>query len=219
MHKISNLTGFGAARHGLDKMTPSMPFSNQRQHPDIPPGGGPGMKQRDAAGVPRQNANRLNHISLSFNVPFSSTLAGPEPNDIIHASPGSFKRWTHPEGAPDGTPTHQLPVHMHNVEALRAFCKMTTETSEGTIQASVTSSEPKPLLGLQLGGPSKSIVTNVCLSGNTDAVKKTRYRIFNNHPICLVGEMAKSFSHVFPKTRLMTELAMRNRGCRPKSSL
>ena len=187
MHKIQNLTGFGAARHGLDKMTPSMPFGNQRQPSDVPPGAGPPMKQRDAAGNPRQNGPRPNHSSLSFNVPFSSNLAGPEPNDVIHATPGAFQRWTHPEDASEDTPTHQLPVHTQNVEALRDFCKNVTDKSDGTIQASVMSSEPKPLLGLQLGGPLKSIVTNVCLSGNPDAVKKTRYRILNNHPICLVG--------------------------------
>ena len=85
-----------------------------------------------------------------------------------------------------GTPTYQLPVHTQNVEALRDFCKVMTETSEGRLQASVTSSEPKPINGLQFGGPLKNMVTNVCLSGDPESVKKMRYRIFNDHPISLV---------------------------------
>ena len=185
MHKITNLTSFGAARHGLDKVTPSMPF--QRQPPDVPQGSVPGIKgPRDAQGIPRQTAPRLNHLSLSFNVPFTSSLSGPEPDDIIHATPGAFTKWTLPEDAPEGTPSHQLPVHTQNVESLRNFCKAMTDSSEGRLQAHVTSSEPKPIPGMHLGGPSKSLVTNVCLSGDPEAVKKMRYRLLNDHPICLV---------------------------------
>ena len=188
MHKISNLTGFGAARHGLDKMTPSMPFGSQRQ-PDLPPTPGPPLKAaRDGAAVPRQTAPRLNHLSLSFNVPFSLGLAGPEPDDVIHATPGAFQKWTNAEGTEDAVPIYQLPVHTQSVDALREFCRTMSETSEGRLQASVTSSEPKPIPGLQLGGPSKAMTTNVCLSGDPDSVKKMRYRIFNDHPICLVRD-------------------------------
>ncbi|KAJ9668169.1 hypothetical protein H2201_001598 [Coniosporium apollinis] len=42
-------------------------------------------------------------VNLSFNVPFSSSLAGPEMEDITYASPGGFARWTHPEGTEEGT--------------------------------------------------------------------------------------------------------------------
>lgn len=205
MHKISNLTGFGAARHGLDKMTPSIPFGNQRQQSDGTPGPPQGIKQaRDPAGVPRQTAPRLNHLSLSFNVPFSSGLTGPEPDDIIHASPDAFKKWTHPADTTEGTPVHQLPIHTQNVESLRSYCKAMSETSEGRLQASVTSSEPKPIPGLHLGGPSKSLVTNVCLSGDPDIVKKMRYRIFNDHPIRLV----RGLPHRLGASLLIHEIAM-----------
>ncbi|KAL9057089.1 MAG: hypothetical protein Q9162_002523 [Coniocarpon cinnabarinum] len=186
MHKISNLTGFGVARHGLDKMTPSIPFGSQRQQPDPSSSPGPMLKNaRDASVIPRPPGGRLNQLSLSFNVPFSQGLAGPEPQGVIHASPGAFRKWTFPEDGEQGLPVSELPVHVQNVETLREFCKTASESSDGRVQASVTSSEPKLVPGLQLGGPSTAMVTNVCLSGDPDSVKKMRFRIFNEHPICL----------------------------------
>ena len=191
MHKISNLTGFGAARHGLDKMTPSMPFGNQRQQPDLTPTPGPPIKtSRDVAAPSRQSTPRPNHLSLSFNVPFSLGLAGPEPDDVIHATAGAFAKWTFQDGVEEGTPVHELPIHAQTVDKIREFCKAESEASEGRVQASVTSSEPKPVPGLQLAGPSRAMVTNVCLSGDAEAVKKTRFRILNEHPICLVSKRA-----------------------------
>lgn len=187
MHKISSLTG--SARHGWDKMTPSMSFGSQRTQHDQP--GMPVMNSKtrqDTTNIPRQGvAPRHNPLSLSFNVPFSSNLAGPEAGDVIHSSPGAFARWTHAERTPDGTQNHKLPIHVGNVEALRAMCRHITDNSEGKIQATVTSSEPRPIPGLQLG-PLNALVTNVCLYGEQDLVRRIRGRILNDSPICLVGK-------------------------------
>lgn len=140
-------------------------------------------------------------VNLSFNVPFSSNLAGPDPDDILHASPGGIDRWLHPEGTPDGTPTHKLPVHAANVDALRKLCREISETerdsgSGSTIEATVTSSEPKALPALQRR-PLKGLVTNVCLSGDADTVHQFRARILNETPVALVREQPDSFPTSF----------------------
>lgn len=167
-------------------MTPSMGFGMPRQQHDL---SGilpvvPKVRQ-EVPPQPRQTAPRHNPLNLSFNVPFSSNLAGPEVDDIIHASPGAFARWTHPDGTPDGTPNHKLPIHGNNVETLRTMCKQVSDNSEGRLQATVTSSEPRPIPGLQLG-PLKALVTNVCLSGDPDSVRAMRGRVLNDTPISLV---------------------------------
>lgn len=123
-------------------------------------------------------------INLSFNVPFSSNLAGPEVEDILHASPGALQRWTFPEGTPDGTPVHMLPVHVSNVEALRVLCRRITETSGGRIEAAVTSSEPKAVPSLQRRP--QGLVTNVCVTADGETARKIRARVLNETPILLV---------------------------------
>ncbi|KAB8336793.1 hypothetical protein FH972_021102 [Carpinus fangiana] len=186
MHKIT-----GSARHGWERMTPNMGFGMQRQQPDLPPhlqqpGPGPGPMRHQtpsATSLSRQQASQhYSPLSLSFNVPFSSNLPGPEPADVLHSTPGAFERWTHPEGHND-EPVHNLPVHAGNVENLSALCQVVSESSEGRIMASVSSSEPKSVPGLM--GPLKALVTNVCLSGDPDAVKRMRGRILNDTPILL----------------------------------
>lgn len=182
MHKISSV------RHGWEKMTPSMGFGSQRQTQqatDQPGAATPPKPRPDAVPTHRQAGQRNSPLSLSFNVPFSSTLAGPEPDDVIHATPGGFARWIHPIGAEEGTPVHKLPVHAGNVERLRAMCKLMTDESDGALQASITSSEPRPIPGLQRG-PLKALVTNVVLSGEPDLVRRMRSRILNDTPIALV---------------------------------
>ncbi len=170
----------------MEKMTPSIGFGGQRQQHDIPPVPSSSTKRSsDATPLPRQTAPRHNPLNLSFNVPFSSNLPGPEVDDIIHGTHGAFDRWTHPEGTEEGTPNHKLPIHAGNVEALRSMCKKMSESSEGRLQATVTSSEPRPIPGLQLG-PLKALVTNVCLAGDPDLVRRMRGRILNDSPICLV---------------------------------
>ncbi|KAL2008600.1 hypothetical protein VTN00DRAFT_6794 [Thermoascus crustaceus] len=177
MHKISNFTG--QARHGWERMTPA--FGMSRPHTDMAtsqslrrPHGAPPM-------TPPTGIDPI--VNLSFNVPFSSNLAGPDPEDILHASPGAIQRWTFPEGAPEGTPIHKLPVHASNVEALRRLCRHISESSGGRIEATVTSSEPKAVPSLQRRP--QGLVTNVCITGDGDTVRKMRAKILNETPISL----------------------------------
>ena len=185
MHKISNFTG--QARHGWEKMTPSMNFGMSRPHHDATMSmTAPPIKRSLGSSALSPAPSPGSAINLSFNVPFASNLAGPEVDDIIHASPGAFGRWTHPDGTADGTPHHKLPVHINNVETLRVLCRQISESSNGVLQATVTSSEPKPIPGVPRA-PLKTLVTNVCLSGEFELVNKCRGRILNDTPISLVS--------------------------------
>ncbi|OJJ96507.1 KH domain protein [Aspergillus aculeatinus CBS 121060] len=176
MHKISNFTG--QARHGWERMTPT--FGMSRPHTDMSshslrrPHGAPPM-------TPPTGIDPT--VNLSFNVPFSSTLAGPDADDVLHASPGALQRWSFPEGTPDGTPVHQLPVHASNVEALRRLCRQITESSNGRVEAVVTSSEPKTVPSLQRRP--QGLATNVCITGDGETVRKMRARVLNETPILL----------------------------------
>lgn len=123
-------------------------------------------------------------VNLSFNVPFSSTLAGPDVDDVLHASPSALQRWSFPEGTPEGTPIHNLPVHTSNVESLRRLCRQITETSNGRVEATLTSSEPKAVPSLQRRP--QGLVTNVCITGEGETVRKMRARVLNETPILLV---------------------------------
>ncbi|KAL1855145.1 hypothetical protein Plec18170_004561 [Paecilomyces lecythidis] len=176
MHKISNFTG--QARHGWERMTPA--FGMSRPHTDMTaqslrrPHGAPPM-------TPPTGVDPT--VNLSFNVPFSSSLAGPDVEDVIHASPAALQRWTFPDGTPEGTPIHQLPVHASNVDALRRLCRQISESSGGRLEATVTSSEPKTVPTLQRRPC--GLVTNVCITGDRDTVYKMRAKILNETPISL----------------------------------
>ncbi|MCJ1426371.1 hypothetical protein MMC29_004274 [Sticta canariensis] len=123
-------------------------------------------------------------VNLSFNVPFSSNLIGPDVEEILHASPEALRRWTFPDGTEEGTPTHKLPVHANNVEQLRRLCKILSDGAVARVEATVTSSEAKPIPTLQQR-PLKGLVTNVCVSGDADMVHKMRAKILNETPIAL----------------------------------
>lgn len=124
-------------------------------------------------------------VHLSFNVPFSSSLPGPDPNEILHASPDALQRWTFPEGTDPASPTYKLPVHVNNLESLRRLCKVLSESSGGRVEAAVNSCEPKATAALQRRPP-KGLVTNVCVSGDAETVHKMRAKILNETPIALV---------------------------------
>jgi hypothetical protein len=187
MHKISNFTG--QARHGWERMTPT--FGMSRPHADISasqqslrrPHGAPPL-------TPPSSVDPT--VNLSFNVPFSSNLAGPDVEDVLHASPGALQRWTFPEGTPEGTPIHKLPVHVNHVETLRRLCRHVSETSGGRLEATVTSSEPKAVPSMQRRP--QGLVTNVCLSGDGETVRKMRAKILNETPISLVRRTPFSLS-------------------------
>ena len=185
MHKISNFTG--SARHGWEKMTPAA-FGISRPNQSVNADGPivPALK-RPLTSSPSSPATPLDStLHLSFNVPFSSNLAGPDGDDILHATPGALERWLHPEGTPEGTPTHKLPVHASNVEALRRLCRELSDGSENNrVEAAVTSSEPKAIPALQRR-PLKGLVTNVCLSGEAEMMHRMRGRILHETPLALV---------------------------------
>ena len=182
MHKISNFTG--QARHGWEKMTPSMGFGMSRPQPELsvtPP------LKRPMTGTPMTpNPAVPGHlVNLSFNVPFNSNLAGPDKEDVLYSSLGGFQKWTHPEGAADDTPVHALPIHTRNVENLRSLCKQMSEGSGENVYATVTSAKPKQVPGMHLTSLT-ALVTNVCISGDAEVVHKMRQKILNETPITLV---------------------------------
>ena len=179
MQRFSNITG--QARHGLEKTG----LVGSRPNPmDMPPM--PQQLKRPINGQPMSpiTPQADGTLHLSFNVPFSSHLAGPEVQEIIHASPKAVERWTFPECTEEGTPLHKLPVHYGNVEQLRRMCRVITEGTHH-VEATVTSAEPKAIPLLQR--PMKGLVTNVCVSGDPEMVSKMRAKIFNESPIMLVG--------------------------------
>ncbi|KAB5572391.1 KH domain-containing protein [Coniochaeta sp. 2T2.1] len=173
MNKLANM------RHWSERMSPAsfgmsrpnnmgMPGINPHQqktavHPGVPPISAP------------QPADALIHYS--FNVPFASDLAGPDTEDILHATADAVLRWTHPEDAPDDVPVYDLPVHAQNLATLRHMCNEITQNSQGAVEAHVLSAKPKTAKGQQ--------VTTVCLSGPADVVSKIREKILNETPITL----------------------------------
>lgn len=195
MHKITNFTG-SAARHGWEKMTPAA-FGMSRPSPANTDGHISPATKRPLNGSPHSPTNPADAVlNLSFNVPFSSNLAGPDGDDILHATPGALERWLHPEGTPEGTPTHKLPVHVRNLEALRRLCRDVCEgTDHPKLEAAVTSSEPKAIPALQRR-PLKGLVTNVCLSGDAETVHRMRGKILNETPLAMVRN-AKGLDAIF----------------------
>ncbi|KAL6245599.1 hypothetical protein RBB50_007598 [Rhinocladiella similis] len=179
MHKISNFTG--QARHGWERMTPAA-FGMSRFHQDMSTPQ-PLRRPQGSPAIGSQSSADLTPVNLSFNVPFASYLAGPDPDDILHSSPGAFQRWTFPADTPEGTPIHQLPVHVQNEERLRSLCTYISDQSGSRVQATVTSSEPKA--GPALHRKSQGLVTNVCISGEGDLVYKMRSKILNETPIMM----------------------------------
>lgn len=220
MQKLSNFTG--QARQSWDRMTPSFGRPHDAQHPpsaqphplQAPPPQGqhpgqaplPGQQPKRPGTNPNATAAATaslppltpaeTAVNLAFNVPFASNLAGPDPDEVLHASPGAFERWTHPAGTDPATPTHKLPAHTRNVEYLRHLCKGLSEASGGRLEAAVTSSEPKPTPAAQRL-PRKGLITNVCVSGEADVVHKTRVKILSQTPIALVSDIP---SREFPQS-------------------
>ncbi|KAL2851997.1 hypothetical protein BJY01DRAFT_244776 [Aspergillus pseudoustus] len=176
MHKISNFTG--QARHGWERMTPA--FGMSRPHAEMA-----SHSLRRAHGAPPMTppTGIDPTVNLSFNVPFSSNLAGPDTDDVIHASPNALQRWSFPEGNPEGKPIHQLPVHISNIESLRTLCNQITESSNGRVEALISSSEPKTVPSLQRRP--QGLATNVCITGDGETVRKMRAKILNETPILL----------------------------------
>ncbi len=183
MHKISNFTG--QARHGMwERMAPAGFGGMSRMHQDMANPQPLRRPPQPSPSVAPQPASDGSPVNLSFNIPFSYGLAGPEKEEILHASPGASQRWTSPAGAAEDAPTHKLPVHVQNEERLRTLCQYLSDQTGGRVQATVSSSEPKT--GPALHRKSQSLVTNVCVSGDADLVYKIRARVLNETPIMMV---------------------------------
>lgn len=200
MHKIQNFTG--QARHGWEKAMPSMGFGMSRPHQQdsmsvTPPPlkrPMPGNSMPGASMSPNPIMPGGNMVNISFNVPFNSNLPGPDKEDVLYSSLGAFQKWTHPDGAGDDVPVHALPVHTRNVENLRSSCKQVSESSGDRLHATVTSSKPKPVPGMQRG-PLTALVTNVCVSGESEIVKGLRQKLLNDTPITLVAIPHRYIAH------------------------
>lgn len=169
MNKLANM------RHWSERMSPNFGMSSR---PNMPmPGIGPHPKVTPQGAPPLTPPHVMDGpIHYSFNVPFASDLAGPDTEDIIHATTDAVLRWTHPEDAPDDVPVYDLPVHAQNLANLRKLCKEVTN-SPLDIEAHVISTTPKNVKGQ---------VTTVCLSGASDLVYRTRETILNETPLSLV---------------------------------
>ncbi|KYK59441.1 KH domain-containing protein [Drechmeria coniospora] len=163
-------------RHWSERMSPNfgmgrpnMPMNNNNlnSHPkNAPQLGGPMNVVQPADAT----------IHYSFNVPLASDLAGPNTEDIVHATTDAVLRWTHPEDAPDDVQVHELPVHAQNLTHLRQLC---ADLCLGPlpIDAHVLSTSPKNGRGQQ--------VTTVCLTGTPELVNKSRETILNEIPISM----------------------------------
>ncbi|KAI8624496.1 hypothetical protein F5Y19DRAFT_480516 [Xylariaceae sp. FL1651] len=114
-------------------------------------------------------------IHFAFNVPFASDLAGPNTEEILHATGDSVLRWTHPGDAPDDIPIYELPIHAHNLANLQNLCQ---ELSRGPlpIEAHVILTLPKHVKGQ---------VVTVSLSGAPELVHKSRETILSDTPLAL----------------------------------
>lgn len=176
MNKLANM------RHWSERMGPNFGMSR----PNMPMNPNPmNPPRRDhipppTAAMPMPQpldlpTNGIVHYAL--NVPFSSDLAGPNTEDILHATKDAVLRWTHSVDAPDDVPVYELPVHAQNLANLRKTCKDITD-GPFNIEAHVISTTPKNAKGNQ--------VTTVCLSGTQEMVQKTREMILNDHQTFLV---------------------------------
>lgn len=181
MNTVSGIAN--SARSGWDRMTraPSMPFGAHRSNnTDIHPQ--PFKRTSTAPSsspVPPPNAP----VTLSFNVPFNSDLAGPRRDEVIYASPGAFDRWILPEGSEE-KPVYDSPVHVQHRENLEMLCETIVRQTNGSIKYFIRSGLPKPVAGMP--PRSKAWVTNVCLRGAYEVVSSARQAILNQTPISLV---------------------------------
>ncbi|OAA47748.1 KH domain-containing protein [Metarhizium rileyi] len=166
MNKLANM------RHWSERMSPNFGMGR----PNMPMNGlNPHQKNAAQTAGPISSPQAADaSIHYSFNVPFASDLAGPDTEDIVHATTDAVLRWTHPADAPDDVQVHELPVHAQNLANLARLCR---DLSVGPlpIEAHVVSS-PKN---------GKGQVATVCLSGSPELVHKSRETILNEIPISM----------------------------------
>jgi hypothetical protein len=128
-------------------------------------------------------------VTLSFNVPFNSDLAGPRRDEVIFSTTGAFDRWIPPEGAEEN-PVYDTPVHAQHRENLELLCEQIVRQTNGSIKYFIRSGLPKPVAGMP--PRSKAWVTNVCLRGPYETVSGARQAILNQTPISLVSPLSRA---------------------------
>lgn len=183
MQKLANM------RHWSERMSPSFGMSSRpnmnmtaiNPHQKAAAPGAPPLSPSPAADTT---------IHYSFNVPFASDLAGPNTEEILHATGDSVMRWTHPGDAPDDVPVYELPVHAQNVANLRTMCLDLTK-GPLPIEAHVITTMPKN---------NKNQVTTVCLSGAPELVHKSRETILNETPLALVCSIYPRWRCLLPSS-------------------
>ena len=184
MNKLANLN----MRHWSERMSPNFGMSNRP--PNMP---GPGMNNMPKLahnGSANVSATSLNQAGMvmsgpifySFNIPLSSDLAGPDTEDILHATTDAVLRWTHNGDAPDDIPVYKLLVHAENFAKLENICKRLAANMD--IETATKSHILKN---------GKTQVTTVCLVGAPDSVYRARETILNEMPLALVRTLT-SFS-------------------------
>lgn len=133
--------------------------------------------------APAKSKDENYPVSYSFCIPFS-ILPGPDPDDIITASPGAKERWIQSvERFNDtDTPAYSLPIHQANVDTLRKLCKEISDALEFKCEAALTVSEPQHGSYRQT---KRGIITNVWLSGHPESVLRARGVIMQNTPVAL----------------------------------
>ncbi|KAI0597927.1 KH domain-containing protein [Biscogniauxia sp. FL1348] len=171
MQKLANM----GMRHWSDRIqSPSFGMSSR---PNMTMTAINPHQKTGAPGAPPLNSSPAadSTIHFAFNVPFASDLAGPNTEEILHATGDAVLRWTHPGDAPDDVPVYELPVHAQNLANLRNLCR---ELTKGPlpIEAHVISTNPKHVKGQ---------VTTVCLSGSPELVHKSRETILSGTPLAL----------------------------------
>lgn len=159
-------------RHWSERMSPNFGMGR----PNMPMNGlNPHQKNAGTGSISSPQAAEAT-IHYSFNVPFASDLAGPDTEDIVHATTDAVLRWTHPADAPDDVQVHELPVHAQNLANLRRLC-LDLSVGPLPIEAHVVSS---------LSKSGRGQATTVCLSGSHELVNKSRETILNEIPIAMV---------------------------------
>lgn len=183
MNKLANM------RHWSDRINPNFGGMGRPNMPMNPLN--PHHKNTAQPGPPLSSPHAADAtLHSSFIVPFASDLAGPNTEDILHATTDAVLRWTHPADAPDDIGVHELPAHVEGLNTLNKLCRDLT-AGPLPIEAYVLATSPD-------NGKSQQIIT-VCLSGSPDLVHKSREAIFNDTPISLVSLDPRSFAPLEPK--------------------
>ncbi len=180
MNKLANLN----MRHWSERMSPNFGMSNRPPNMSgsamnpLQKLGHQGPASASATSLSGAGPMLATPIFYSFNVPFASDLAGPDTEDILHATTDAVLRWTHPEDAPDDVPVHDLPIHAQNLANLGKLCN--------DISVSPLEIEAHVITAVPTNGSSQ--VTTVCLVGVPDLVYRTRETILNETPLSLVRD-------------------------------